>query len=152
MYYFFFQQGYPHFKKTNDKIADIERALFKINKILESRPVVEKEYDVIEQKFSNQQITKNVSTNILQNIKSNAAEAGLNVVNIKPMAAKEEGLYSEFDFKLETEGELKNFGRFLYNLVDSTYIYKVKYNQISAHSTTGSLKIQLLLSAALAKE
>ena len=93
-----------------------------------------------------------VSTDILQDIKVKASGAGLNVINLKPLAVKQVGLHGEFDFKLETEGHLKNFGKFLYDLDDSPYIFGIKHTQINAQARGAPLKLQLLLSAALAKK
>ena len=151
-YYFFFQFGYPRYKEVNSKIKDMETALIKINTILESKELVEKEYNVFEKKFSVKENRETRSTDILQAIKAKVGDAGLNVINIKPLAVKKEGLYDEFEVKVETEGELKNFGKFLYALDDSPYVFAVKYTQIAAQAQGEPLKIQLLLSAATAKE
>lgn len=152
IYLFFFKYGYPHYKQVNEKIITVENALFKIQRILQSKEVVEQEYNAYEQKFSDKKTKQTLSTDILQDIKGKAAVAGLNVINIKPLSLKEAELYSEFDFKLETEGGLKNFGQFLYNLDASPYIFTLKYTQINAQGRGDSLKIQLLISAVLAKE
>ena len=74
------------------------------------------------------------------------------MISLKPLSVKQEGLYGEFDFKLETEGHLKNLGKFLYDLDDSAYIFGIKHTQINAQERGASLKLRLLLSAALAKK
>ncbi len=152
VYFFFFQIVAPKHKILNSKIASTENALIKVNRILSTRDIVEREFDVFQEKFSPKEIKQTVSTEILQDIKVKASEAGLNVINLKPLAVKQEGLYGEFDFKLETEGHLKNFGKFLYDLDDSAYIFGIKYTQINAQERGAPLKLQLLLSAALDKK
>ncbi|MBI4845432.1 MAG: hypothetical protein HY810_03030 [Candidatus Omnitrophica bacterium] len=153
VYFFFFSFALPRYREVNEKIISIENALVKVNDILQAKNILEKKYSYFDSKFSsNKEIKQTVSTEVLQDIKAKVGNAGLSLINIKPLALKEESLYGEFDFKLETEGDLKNCGLFLYNLDDSPYLFTVKFIQISAQSQGEPLKVQLLLSAALAKE
>lgn len=152
VYFFFFRIVAPRHNMLKSKIASTEEALFRVNKILSSSDTIEKEFKSFQEKFSGQEIKETVSTEILQDIKVKASEAGLNVINLKPLTVKQEGMQGEFDFKLETEGHLKNFGKFLYELDDSAYIFAIKYTQINAQERGAPLKLQLLLSAALAKK
>lgn len=151
IYFLVFNSVYAKNRAINEQIEMMQQALTKLDAILTNKDEVEKEYKAFEQKLSTKEIKPTVSTEILQDIKSKATQAGLNVVNIKPFALKEEGLYGEFSFRLETEGEIKNFGRFLYNLDESAYIFTIKFLQLNAQSQEAQLKIQLLLSALLAK-
>ena len=152
VYFFFFQVVTPRHNMLKSEIAATEEALNRVNKILGTGDTIEKEFKSFQEKFSQQGIKETVSTEILQDIKVKASEAGLNVINLKPLAVKQEGMQGEFDFKLETEGHLKNLGKFLYNLDDSAYIFAIKYTQINAQEKGAPLKLQLLLSAALAKK
>ncbi len=144
--------GIKQHQQVSEQIDSLEQALVRVEAILESKPVVGREYDMLQKKFSmpgNQDID---STQILQDIKKKANDAGLNVINIKPFPLKTEGLYKRFDFQLETEGELQNLGEFLYKLDDSPYLFDIKYTQVNAQSRGQPLKMQLMLSAALARE
>jgi len=152
VYFFFFQVVAPRYKMLNSKIVTTEEALLRVSRILSTRDIVEREFNTFQEKFSPKEIKQTASTQILQDIKVKASEAGLNVINLKPLSVKQEGLYGEFDFKLETEGYLKNFGKFLYDLDDSAYIFGIKYTQINAQERGAPLKLQLLLSAAVAKK
>ncbi|MFH1093165.1 MAG: type 4a pilus biogenesis protein PilO [Candidatus Omnitrophota bacterium] len=152
VYFFFFQIVAPRHNMLKSKIVYTEEALLRVNKILSTSAIVEKEFNSFQEKFSRKEVKETVSTDILQDIKVKASEAGLNVINLKPLSVKQEGLYGEFDFKLETEGHLKNFGKFLYDLDDSAYIFGIKYTQINAQEKGAPLKVQLMLSAALANK
>ncbi|MCK4995163.1 MAG: hypothetical protein KAS13_09005 [Candidatus Omnitrophica bacterium] len=152
VYFFFFQIVSPAHSMLTNKISSTEEALLRVTKILSTSDIVEKEFDSFQGKFSPQAIKETVSTDILQDIKVKASEAGLNVINLKPLTVKQDGLQGEFDFKLETEGHLKNFGKFLYDLDDSPYIFGIKHTQINAQERGAPLKLQLLLSAVLAKK
>ncbi len=149
VYFVFLKISYPRYTEVNQKIKGLENMLMKINAVMNSRNLVDKEYDVLRKKFASAGNEKAASTDILQDIKSKAGDSGLNVINIKPLSLKDDELYNEFDFKLETEGELSNFGNFLYNLDNSPYIFKIKYTQINAQGIGEPLKIQLLLGASL---
>jgi len=152
LYFFFFQFGYPKHTSINARIGVLENSLEKINGILNSKDMVEKQYAAFEKKLSVKQTPGTADTEILQDIRGKAVRAGLNVINIKPLSLKEDDdLYGAFDFKLETEGELKNLGRFLYDLDNSPYIFSIKFTQINAQTQGEPLKVQLLLSAALAR-
>jgi len=151
VYLFFFRFTYPRFKAVIEKISTAEDALLRINKVLNSKKLVEKKFNAFEQKFNTKASDQNSTTLILQDIKGKASDAGLNVINIKPLSRTGEGLYAEFDFKLETEGYLQNLGKFLYDLDNSPYIFNIKYTQINAQAFEEPLKVQLLLSAALVK-
>ena len=89
------------------------------------------------------------TTEVLQDIKTRAANVGLNLVNVKPIGFVQDGQRQEFEFKIETEGELKNLGNFLYHLDDSPYLISINNTQINAQSQGRLLKIQLLLKADL---
>ncbi|MCG2712958.1 MAG: type 4a pilus biogenesis protein PilO [Candidatus Omnitrophica bacterium] len=151
-YFFFFQVVAPRHNILKGKIVSTEEALLRVSNILSTRDIVENEYNSFQEKFSRKEVKQTVSTEILQDIKDKAFQAGLNVINLKPLSVNREGLYGEFDFKLETEGHLKNFGKFLYDLDDSAYIFGIKYTQINAQEKGAPLKLQLLLSAALANK
>ncbi|MFH1062441.1 MAG: type 4a pilus biogenesis protein PilO [Candidatus Omnitrophota bacterium] len=151
VYFFFFQFAYPRYVIINTQIQSAETALSQINQILNGKSIIEKEYDDFVQKFKSN-LDKPAATDILQDVKSKAGIAGLNVTNVKPFPLKEDGVYAEFDFKLETEGELKNLGRFFYTLDKSPYMFSIKNTQINAQAEGEPLKVQLLLSAILAKD
>ncbi len=151
-YFFFFQIVAPRYNMLKSKIALTEDALLRVNKIVTRSDVIAKAFKVFQDKFSPGEIKQTVSTDILQDIKVKASQAGLNVINLKPLNVKQDGLQGEFDFKLEIEGHLKNFGKFLYDLDNSPYIFGIKHTQINAQERGSPLKLQLLLSAALAKK
>ncbi|MBU1088124.1 MAG: type II secretion system protein M [Candidatus Omnitrophica bacterium] len=151
LYFFFFQFAYPRYTIINSKIQAAETGLSQINQILNGKTVIEKEYNDFVQKFQANS-GKPALTDILQDVKSKAGMAGLNVTNVKPFPLKEDGIYNEFDFKLETEGELKNLGSFFYALDKSPYMFSIKHTQINAQAEGEPLKVQLLLSAILAKD
>ena len=144
--------GFKQHREVSEKIAALEQGLMRVEAILESKPVVEREYNLLQRKFTLPEGKEIVSTEILQDIKKKAGDAGLNVINIKPFPLKTEGLYKKFDFKIETEGELQNLGEFLYKLDESPYLFNIKYSQVNAQARGEPLKMQLMLSAALAKE
>ena len=152
IYFFFGQIISPRYKLLDEQISSKEESLLKVSKILNSKAIVDREYNAFQQKFSPKEIKQTVSTEILQDIEGKASDAGLYVINLKPLTVKQEGLYGEFDFKLETEGDLKKLGKFLYDLDDSEYIFGIKYTQINAQNRGGPLKVQLFLSAAIAKK
>jgi Tfp pilus assembly protein PilO len=150
-YFFCFKFVYPRYKILNEQAKTKQAELTRLTSILQGQTAVEKEYDAFLAKFQADS-GQLAATDILKDIKSKAGSAGLNVINVKPFPLKEDGLYSEFDFKLETEGELKNFGRFLYTLDKSPYMFSIKNTQINAQVQAEPLKVQLLLSAVLPKE
>ena len=152
IYFFFFQVIAPRYNMLSSKISSTEEALLRVTKIVNRKEIIEKELKAFQDKFSSGEIKQTVSTDILQDIKVKASEAGLNVINLKPLNVNHDGLQGEFDFRLETEGHLKNFGKFLYDLDDSPYIFGIKHTQVNAQERGAPLKLQLLLSAALAKK
>lgn len=150
-YVFFFQFAYPRNTIINSQIKAAETVLDQINQILNGKTLIEKEYNDFVLRFKSN-TAKPDATDILQDVKSKAGIAGLNVTNVKPFPWKADEAYDEFDFKLETEGELKNLGRFFYGLDKSPYMFSIKNTQINAQAEGEPLKVQLLLSAVLAKD
>ncbi|MFH1459225.1 MAG: type 4a pilus biogenesis protein PilO [Candidatus Omnitrophota bacterium] len=151
LYFGLFRFAVPAHFNINEKIVQNENILIKIYAILNKKEIVEKQYHAFLNKFKQIDKGKIGSTEILQDIKGQAQEAGLNVINVKPLLEKDEDLYRRFNFKLETEGELKNFGKFLYKLDDSSYLFTIKYAQINAQEQDQPLKFQFLLSVAIPK-
>ena len=151
LYFSLFKLFYVKNQEIKSQTVAVAEALAKIDSILKDKQAVEEEYRVFEQKLVNKELQETITTEILQDIKSKAAQAGLNVVNIKPFALKEEGGYAEFPIKLETEGDLENLGKFLYNLDETAYIFAIKNLQMNAQTQSAPIKIQLLLTAILAK-
>ena len=150
-YVFFFQFAYPRYFVINSQILSAETALAQIKQILKGKTLIEKEYNYFVLRYQSSKV-KPAATDILQDVKSKAGIAGLKVVNVKPFPKKDDGAYDEFVFKLETEGELKNMGRFLYGLNKSPYMFSIKNTQINAQSKGDPLKVQLILSAIISKE
>ncbi|MDD5746753.1 MAG: hypothetical protein PHO30_05755 [Candidatus Omnitrophica bacterium] len=143
---------YPLYAQVRERVRSQEEALWKIQTILGRKETVEKEFSLLQKKFlADAQNVSEISTNILQEIKSKAGTAGLNVINIKPLSGPDESDTGAFDVKLETEGDLRGFGRFLYDLDNSPYLFSLKYTQINAQAQNEPLKVQMLLSVALAK-
>ena len=152
VYFFFYKFVFVQYQEVDSQIVSVEKALVKIQSIVANEDIVNQRYHTFEKKFMAGDMNQTASTDILQDIKTKAATAGLNVINIKPFTMKEKGGYGEFDFKLETEGKLKNVGRLLYDLDNSPYLFTVKYIQFNARSKAEDLQIQFMLSAILAKE
>jgi Tfp pilus assembly protein PilO len=149
---FFLKTGYPRYALLATHIRGVEESLRQAETILAGKERVEKEFAAFEKNFSLRVPGKFMgATDILQEIKRKAGDAGLNVINIKPLVQKEEALSDVFDVKLETEGSILNFGKFLYDLDNSPYLFTLKYTQLNAQAQEEVLKIQLLVSASLAK-
>jgi General secretion pathway protein M. len=141
---------YPLYAQVRERVRSQEEALWKIQTIWAER-TVKGIFAAAEKFLADAQNVSEISTNILQEIKSKAGTAGLNVINIKPLSGPDESDTGAFDVKLETEGDLRGFGRFLYDLDNSPYLFSLKYTQINAQAQNEPLKVQMLLSVALAK-
>ena len=152
VYFAFFRFSYPRYASVNKQIKAKQAILGSLTQILNGQSAIDDEYDAFVEKFKGN-LNDPAATEILKDIKTKAGSAGLNVINIKPFPLKDDkGTYKEFDFKLETEGQLKNLGRFLYTLDKSPYMFSIKNTQINAQSESEPLKVQLLLSALISKE
>ena len=152
VYAFFYKFIFMQYKQVDTQVVLIKKALSEIELVIATKDIVNQRYQMFEKKFKAGVVKQTGSTEILQDMKTKASTAGLNVINIKPFTLKDKDGYGEFDFKLETEGTLKNVGRFLYDLDNSLYLFTVKYVQINARSKAENLQIQFMLSAVLAKE
>ena len=153
-YSFFYKYGFAELRRVSAEIGGVSALLAGSEGVLAQEQAVDLEYARVQEKLRSGKSGENVTTEILQDIKSKAQEAGLNVINIKPFGLKHDAgsMYGTFDFKLETEGNLTNLGSFLYRLDDSPYLFGVKHSQINSHVQDGLLKFQLLLSALVTQE
>lgn len=152
IYFGLFRGVYPQVKTLNAEILAAEQSLEKIQGIVASKEHVETEFGNYRERFFSKRDAESGETAILQDIKSKAVNAGLSVNNVKPIGVRESGGYNSYVFRLETEGELVNLGKFLYELDTAAYIFAITLTQINAQSAGEPLSMQFLISTILASQ
>jgi Tfp pilus assembly protein PilO len=107
---------YNRFGRLDEEISLAEEKLVRLNAIIKQAKTVESQYDKVTQGLRNIQDTES----LLQEIERLARKAGINLLNVKPTATKDEGLYKIYSLKIEMQDEVAALARFM-NMVSEEF-------------------------------
>ncbi|MFA5101074.1 MAG: type 4a pilus biogenesis protein PilO [Candidatus Omnitrophota bacterium] len=100
---------YNRFGRLDEEISLAEEKLVRMNAIVKQAKAVDSQYAKVTQGLRNIQDTES----LLQEIERLARKAGINLLNVKPTAAKDEGLYKVYSLKIEMQDEVAALARFM---------------------------------------
>jgi Tfp pilus assembly protein PilO len=107
---------YNRFGRLDEEIGLAEEKLVRLNAIIKQTQAVDRQYEKVTQGLRNIQDTES----LLQEIERLARKAGINLLNVKPTATKDEGLYKIYSLKIEIQDEAAALARFL-NMVSEEF-------------------------------
>ena len=131
-----------------DEISLTQEKLSRISGIAKQADVINAEYDRVASNF--REIKD--SDSLLQEISAIAKKLNVNILNVKPGQAKDDGFYKSYSIKIEIQDEMPVLARFLFTLTEELKSIGVERLQVNA-KTKGELpKATLQVSAVVFKE
>jgi hypothetical protein len=100
---------YNRFGRLNEEISLGEEKLARLQQIIKQSGVVDAQYDKAVRGYKNIRDTES----LLQEIERLARKSNVNLINVKPTATKDEGLYKIYSLKIEIQDEVSALVRFL---------------------------------------
>jgi len=107
---------YARFGRLDEEISLGEEKLLRLSAILKQEQDVAAQYDKVSSGYKNIQDTDSM----LQEIERLARKSGINLLNVKPTAASDEGLYKTYSLKIEMQDDVPALGKFL-NMVSEEF-------------------------------
>jgi Tfp pilus assembly protein PilO len=141
------RKAYLRFSRLEEEITLNEEKFLRLSAILKQSKEVNSEYEKVISKYK--EITD--SDNLLQEIEKIANKANINILNIKPTATKDEGLYKSYSLKIEVQDDISSLARFLYTLTEELKSIGVERLQINSQSRSELPKVSLLINAVVFK-
>jgi len=142
------RNAYLKFSRLDEEITLNEEKLLRLNVILKQSGEVNSEYEKAIAGYK--RITD--SDNLLQEMENIAKKENVNILNIKPAAAKQEGLYNTYSVKIEAQDEIAMVARFLNALSEELKSVSVERLQINAQTRAELPKVSLLINAVVFRE
>jgi Tfp pilus assembly protein PilO len=142
------RQAYTKFSNLEKEIRLTEQRLGRLNGILRQREQIQSGYARVIPGL--RQIK--TSDDFLQEIEKAARSAGLNILNIKPAATKQQDLYKIYSVNIEAQDEIKAVAKFLYIFNKEFKGMGVEQLQINARRQKELPKVELLINAIEFKE
>ncbi len=121
---------YNRFGRLEEEIGLAEEKLVRLNAIIKQAKAVDSQYGKITQGLRNIQDTES----LLQEIERLARKAGINLLNVKPTATKDEGLYKVYSLKVEMQDEVAALARFMNMISEEFKGVGIERLQISAQT------------------
>jgi Tfp pilus assembly protein PilO len=121
---------YNRFGRLDEDIGLAEEKLVRLNAIIKQAQTVDRQYEKVTQGLRNIQDTES----LLQEIERLARKAGINLLNVKPTATKDEGLYKIYSLKIEMQDEAAALARFLDMVSEEFKGVGIERLQINAQS------------------
>lgn len=122
-----------------------EKEFLKLSRVFLNREGIESEYKRFKEKIGSEISDEEAVSKFLKEIENLTRKARLQIISMKPSSVKERDLYKESLIEMETEGNISNLARFLYELEKVDKFLKVKRLQVNSISRASSLKIYLMI-------
>lgn len=125
-------------------IAGAKLLIRKYSGLEEEKDFLLKEYKKIERYLSLKGSDDEKMTAVLSKVESEAAKAGLTIVDMKPDASlKTKSSPSIYRIQLNAEGDIAKIFNFIYSLENTEILFKVdKVNLSVKDETTGAIKLE----------
>ncbi|HQJ15833.1 MAG TPA: type 4a pilus biogenesis protein PilO [Candidatus Omnitrophota bacterium] len=107
---------YGRFGRLDEQISLAEEKFLRLNAILKQAKAVDSQYEKLTQGLRNIQDTEG----LLQEIERLARKAGINLLNVKPTATKDEGLYRVYSLRVEMQDDVAAVARFM-NMISEEF-------------------------------
>ena len=138
---------YSRFGRLDEEISLAEEKLVRLNAIISQAKLVDSQYNKVIEGLRNIQDTES----LLQEIERLARKAGINLLNVKPTATKDEGLYKIYSLKVEMQDEVPALARFLNMLSEEFKGVGIERFQVSAQSKDELPKAMAAINAVVFK-
>ncbi len=140
--------AYQAFNRLDTDIAAKEKELFRLTSILGQKQELNTEYDNVISRYAE----LDDSDKVLQEIENIARKVNVNILNVKPIANKDEGTHKIYTIRIESQDEVASFARFLYALTEELKRIGVERLQITTPNKEELPKITLSLNAIALKD
>lgn len=130
----------PLWKKwqaLNESISSKEIQLLKNQKILARRDIIAQMYDKYAENIKMKGSVEEETASILREIENIARASNTYINDIKPLKVEDREFYKEYSIEVETEGDISNLTKFIYDLQDSKQILKVRYLRLNPRDEAG---------------
>jgi len=141
------QKAYFKFGRLEKEAALNEEKLLRLDSILKHAKDVNAQYENVVAGYK--EITD--SDNLLREIEDIANKTNLTILNIKPGAVKDEGLFKTYSIKISAQDEILSVASFLYGLTEGLKSVGVERVQINTENKNELPKVTLLINAAVFK-
>ena len=121
--------------KLNKRVLSQKIRLEKNYRIIANKEIIEKEY----QRYANYVKTvgsdEEVIATLLQEIENLAKNCTVRITDIKPKEVKDLRFYKRFAIEIESEAQIKQLSRFIYELQKSSQLLRVQRLHLRAKGT-----------------
>ena len=142
------RQTYLRFSRLREEVSLRESEFIRLNRILRQKDEIDSGYR--EAVFGLQQIKS--SDDFLEEIEGLVGRVGLNIRNIKPMAAKDEDLYKVYSVRIEAQDDISALGNFLHAFIEERKAIGVGRLEINAQSRKELPRMSIMISAMGSKD
>jgi Tfp pilus assembly protein PilO len=142
------QKTYFKFARLEKEAVLNEEKLLQLDSILKHAEEINSQYEGLVAGY--QEITD--SDNLLREIEEIANKTNLTILDMKPGAVKDGGLFKTYLIKISAQDEILPVARFLYGLAEKLKIVGVERVQIKNEIKNELPKVTLLINAAVFKE
>lgn len=142
------RKAYFKFGRLEKEVVLNEEKLLQLDSILKHSQDINSQYENLI--AGNKGITD--SNNLLREIEDIANKTNLTILDIKPAAVKDEGLFKTYSIRISAQDEILSVARFLYRLAERLKSIEVQSVQIKNENKGELPKITLLINAAVFKD
>ena len=142
------RKAYFKFSRLEKELILNEEKLLQLNSILKNSQDINSQYDNLV--AGNIGITD--SNNFLREIEDIANKTNLTILDIKPAAVKDGGLFKTYSIRISAQDEILSVARFLDTLAEKLKSVEVQSLQIKSENKNELPKITLLINAAVFKD
>jgi hypothetical protein len=139
---------YNRFGRLDEEISMAEEKLTRLTAIVKGASAVETQYNEVVQGHKNIRD----SESFLQEIEQLARKFGINLINVKPAATKDEGLYKKYSLKIEMQDDVAALARFLNIVSEEFKAVGIERLQVTAQNRDELPKVTAAINAIVFKE
>ncbi len=120
--------------------------LIKYLRLLNQKDEIEKKYKQFSSAISLSGQEHDPFVAVLSELENLAKSSNIRILDVRPQSQKKTTKYKEIMVDLRTEGELKDYMRFIYDIENSISLLRIRKIQLNAKSNTTALEGNISIS------
>lgn len=126
-------------RDLNESVSSKEMQLLKNQKILSQKDIITQLYDKYAENIRMKGTVEEETAIILREIENIARTSNTYITDIKPLKVEDKEFYKVYSVELETEGNMPDLSKFIYDLQNSKQILKVRYLRLNPKDEVGDM-------------
>lgn len=137
---------YDKFEALGKEIMITRAKLIKYLQLLSQKDAIEKKYKQFSSAINLPEQEHNPFVEVLSELEGIAISSNIHILDVRPQSQSKAAKYKEIMVDLRTEGQMKDYMKFIYDIENSISLLRIRKIQLNAKSNTAVLEGNISIS------